>query len=73
MFWISKDPRWEEGSGNPSCIGFDEDEKLLKSGSLESWHGVMEHLFARSQGLGNMEVFMEKDVGTMGKLCANRY
>ena len=31
-----KTPRWEEGSGNPSCIGFDEDEKLLKSGSLES-------------------------------------
>ena len=26
--------RWEEGSGNPSCIGFVEDEKLLKSGSL---------------------------------------
>ena len=24
--------QWEEGSGNPSCIGFDEDEKLLKSG-----------------------------------------
>ena len=26
--------RWEEGSGNASCIGFVEDEKLLKSGSL---------------------------------------
>ena len=34
-------PRWEEASGNPLCIGFDEDEKLLKSGSLESWSRVI--------------------------------